>query len=157
HLVRTIRLDVAYDGTEFHGWQAQPGLRTVQGVLEESLAEILGESARVTGAGRTDAGTHARGQVASFTAETELPAAAFPPLLQRLLPADVEVRGASDRPAGFDARRSAVARRYAYRLLDRSDVLLRRIAWQPRRPLDPARLARATSPLEGTHDCAAFQ
>lgn len=155
--MRTIRLDVAYDGTEFHGWQAQPGLRTVQGVLEESLAEILGEPVRVMGAGRTDAGTHARGQVASFISGTELPASALPPLLRRLLPADVEVRAASDQPAGFDARRSAVARRYAYRLLDRSDVLLGRIAWHPRRPLDREGLARATAPIPGTHDCAAFQ
>ena len=157
NLVRTIRLDVAYDGTEFHGWQTQPGLRTVQGVLEETLAELLGESVRVTGAGRTDAGTHARGQVASFTTETRLPTTALVPLLKRRLPADVAVHAASDQSSGFDARHSAVARRYAYRLLDHSDVLWRRIAWFPRRALDFQGLARAVAPLEGTHDCAAFQ
>jgi tRNA pseudouridine38-40 synthase len=157
HLVRTIRLDVAYDGTEFHGWQTQPGLRTVQGVLEEALEQALGEPVRLTGAGRTDAGTHARGQVASFASETSLPASALGPILRRLLPADVEVRGASDEKPEFDARRSAVARRYAYRLLDRSDVLLGRFAWHPRRRLEAEGLARATAPLPGTHDCAAFQ
>ena len=155
--MRTIRLDVAYDGTEFHGWQTQPGLRTVQGVLEEALAEVLHESVRLTGAGRTDAGTHARGQVASFRMRARLPAVALPPVLSRRLPADVTVRGAADCAADFDARRSAVARRYAYRLLDRSDVLWRRIAWFPRRRLDPRGLAQAVAPLEGAHDCAAFQ
>ena len=155
--MRTIRLDVAYDGTEFHGWQSQPGLRTVQGVLEEALARALGEPVRLSGAGRTDAGTHARGQVASFTSETRLPASALAPILRPLLPVDVEVRSAADEPPGFHARRSAVARHYAYRLLDRPDVMLRRFAWFPRRALDARGLEQATAPLPGTHDCAAFQ
>jgi tRNA pseudouridine38-40 synthase len=156
-VVRTIRLDVAYDGTEFHGWQAQAGLRTVQRVLEETLAEVLGEPVSVTGAGRTDAGTHARGQVASFTTEARLPTSALVPVLKQRLPADVMVREASEREAGFDARHSAVARRYAYRLLDQPDVLWQRTAWWPRQPVQPEALAHAVSPLEGTHDCAAFQ
>jgi tRNA pseudouridine38-40 synthase len=155
--VRTIRLDVAYDGTEFHGWQAQTGLRTVQGVLEETLAQVLGEPVSVAGAGRTDAGTHARGQVASFTTEARLPTSALVPVLKRHLPADVMVREAAECEAGFDARHSAVARRYAYRLLDRPDVLWQRIAWWPRRSVRGEALAQAVSPLAGTHDCAAFQ
>jgi len=155
--VRTIRLDVAYDGTEFHGWQAQPGLRTVQGVLEETLAEVLGEPVSVAGAGRTDAGTHARGQVASFTTDAPLPTSALVPVLKQRLPADVIVREAAEREADFHARHSAVARRYAYRLLDQPDVLWQRTAWWPRRQVQPEALARAVAPLEGTHDCAAFQ
>lgn len=155
--MRTIRLDVAYDGTEFHGWQAQPGLRTVQGVLEETLAEVLGEPVSVAGAGRTDAGTHARGQVASFTTDASLPTSALVPVLKQRLPADVIVRAAAEREADFHARHSAVARRYAYRLLDQPDVLWQRTAWWPRRQVQPDALARAVAPLEGTHDCAAFQ
>jgi tRNA pseudouridine38-40 synthase len=140
--VRTIRLDVAYDGTEFHGWQAQTGLRTVQGVLEETLTDVLGEPVSVTGAGRTDAGTHARGQVASFTTEARLPTSALVPVLKRHLPADVMVREAAECDAGFNARHSAVARRYAYRLLDRPDVLWQRTAWWPRGQVHPEALRR---------------
>lgn len=148
---------MAYDGTGFHGWQRQPGLRTVQGALEVALEQVLGEPVALTGAGRTDAGVHARGQVATFRSRTTLPARAIAALVGRRLPADLEVRGAHDAPAGFDARRSARARRYAYRLLDRPDVLLSRIAWHPRRRLDADTLAAAVIPLEGRHDCGAFQ
>jgi tRNA pseudouridine38-40 synthase len=154
--VRILRLDVAYDGTAFHGWQVQPGQRTVQGVLEEALNEVLGEAVRLTGAGRTDAGCHARGQVASFATASRLPARSLAPLLRRHLPDDLQVQVALDATPDFDARRSAEARRYAYRLLDRRDVLLERMAWHPRRALDPARLEAAVRPLQGEHDCAAF-
>jgi tRNA pseudouridine38-40 synthase len=155
--VRTIRLDLAYDGTAFHGWQRQPRLRTVQGVLEAALAEVVREAVAVIGAGRTDAGVHARGQVATFRSSTRLPARAIVALIGRRLPVDLEVWGAADAPEGFDARRSARARRYAYRLLDHADVLWSRIAWHPRRRLDPDALAAAAGPLEGRHDFAAFQ
>lgn len=154
--MRTLRLDVAYDGTGFHGWQVQPELRTVQGVLEDALNEVLKERVRLTGAGRTDAGCHARGQVASFASSTRLPARSLAPMLRRHLPDDVLVLEARDVDSSFDARRSASARRYAYRLLDRRDVLLQRMAWHPRRVLDPGRLEAAVRPLEGEHDCAAF-
>src|SRR5438034_2844201 len=122
--MRTIRLVVAYDGTEFHGWQIQPGQRTVQGVMEGALREVLGheEPPRVTGAGRTDAGVHARGQVASFACVSVLPSKAWVPLLNRSLPADVRVRAAAEAPAEFHARHSARERRYAYRVLERDDV-----------------------------------
>ncbi len=155
--MRTIRLDVAYDGSDFHGWQAQPDLRTVQGVLEDGLQAVLGERVRLSGAGRTDAGCHARDQVASFVTTSGLAVEAIAPLLRRHLPADLDVRGAYPCAPGFDARRGAVARRYAYRLLDRPDVLMQRFAWHPRRRLDPAALAAAVRPLEGRHDCRSFQ
>ena len=154
--MRTLRLDVAYDGTGFHGWQIQPDQRTVQGVLEDALNEVLGERVRLTGAGRTDAGCHARGQVASFATGSSLPARSIAPMLRRHLPEDVIVREAREASPDFDARRSARGRRYAYRLLDRPDVLLQRMAWHPRRPLDGDRLSSAVRPLEGEHDCAAF-
>jgi tRNA pseudouridine38-40 synthase len=100
---------------------------------------------------------HARGQVASFRADLALPIAALRPVLNAQLPEDVRVRDAAEVADEFDARRSATARRYSYRLLDREDVLLRRIAWHPRIAVDPDRLVRAMRPLEGDHDCAAFQ
>ena len=155
--MRGLKLVVAYDGAGFEGWQRQPGRRTVQGVMEAHLSEVLKEPVTVTGAGRTDAGCHARGQVASLTTASPLPVRALAPLLNRRLPADVRVREATETEPGFDARRSAIARRYAYRLLWEDDLLLSRIAWHPRHPFDADGLARATAPLEGRHDFAAFQ
>ena len=154
----TFKLTLAYDGTAFHGWQRQPGRRTVQGELERSLARVLGvEEVTVAGAGRTDAGVHARGQVASFRSETTLPARAFPPLLARELPRDVRALHAEEAPESFHARHSARARRYAYRLLAAPDVLRERHAWAPPRLPPLAALRAAAVPLLGTHDCSAFQ
>ena len=149
---------LAYDGTEFDGWQIQPGRRTVQGVVEDALREALEEDdVKLAGAGRTDAGVHARGQVASFRSGTRLPARALAPRLSRRLPGDVRVRAAEEVDPGFHARHSARARRYAYRVLAHDDVLAGRFAWWPRRPLDRDALARAVRPLEGEHDCSAFR
>ncbi len=140
--LKTFRLVIGYDGTEFHGWQVQPGARTVQGEIERVLQELLQlESLRIHGAGRTDAGVHARGQVASFECETALPAAAI----------------AAEAPAGYQAGLSARARCYAYRLLERDDVPWRRFAWRPALRWDAGGLARATEALEGEHDFAAFE
>jgi tRNA pseudouridine38-40 synthase len=156
-----VRLDLAYDGTAFGGWAAQPGRRTVQGALEEALGVLLRAPApRVTVAGRTDAGVHARGQVA----HVDLPAgvAGDRLLLRRvngLLPDDVCVRAAGLAPAGFDARFSAVWRRYRYRIADGPGVVdpLRRhdtLSWP--RELDLALLQHGSTPLIGEHDFAAF-
>lgn len=156
--MRTFRLTVAYDGTAFHGWQVQPGRRTVQGVIEEALAEVMeGGDIRIAGAGRTDSGVHARGQVASFRADTHLPPRAFAPRLNRILPGDVRVVDAAEAPETFHARHSARGRRYAYRLLAAPDLLLSRIAWFAGERPDPAALERATRPLEGEHDCRSFE
>ena len=157
-----MRLDLGYDGTAFAGWAAQPGLRTVQGVLEEALG-VLTRTApgpALTVAGRTDAGVHARGQVAHV--DLTAPAAADPLLLRRLnglLPADVRVHGAAAAPDGFDARFSALWRRYRYRIADRPEAVdpLRRtdtLAWP--RSLDLARLQTAAAALVGEHDFAAY-
>jgi tRNA pseudouridine38-40 synthase len=162
------RLDLAYDGTDFAGWARQPKLRTVQGTLEAALATVLRlPSVSVVAAGRTDAGVHARGQVC----HVDLPdqagiGGADEPLattvwrrLDRLLPDDVRVTSVSEAPEGFDARFSAVWRRYAYRICDdprRIDPLRRRevLAW-PRR-LDDEAMNDAARPLLGTHNFAAF-
>ena len=173
-----LRIDLAYDGSGFHGWAAQPGLRTVQGEVEQALAVALrrrtpsGELLRVpvVCAGRTDTGVHARGQVLHVdTTAAELAASAGrspePPLeaLQRrlggILPPDVVVRRVDEAPAGFDARFSATWRRYVYRVADRPaslDPLTRAhvLAWS--RPLSLDALAEASAPLVGLHDFAAF-
>lgn len=156
--MRTFRLIVAYDGTAFHGWQVQPSQRTVQGVLANALESVLEvPPLRLTGAGRTDAGVHARGQVVSFESETRLPARAVGSLLARRLPRDVRVCDAVEADAGFSARHSALARRYAYRLLRNDDVLWARFSWKPMRWPDAEALAHATEPLEGERDFTALQ
>jgi tRNA pseudouridine38-40 synthase len=156
--MRTLSLVIAYDGTEFHGWQVQDGPRTVQGEVQAALRIVLDEAdVALEGAGRTDAGVHARGQVASFRTRANLPARALPPLVNRRLAADVRVRGADERAPDFSARRSARARRYSYQLLDRDDVLLGRYGWHPPRAVPCDGLERATRVLEGEHDCSAFR
>ena len=157
-----LRLDVAYDGTEYSGWASQPGRRTVQDVLEGALGTVLRHPVRVACAGRTDAGVHARGQVCHTDVPVEAWAALGPSLLVRLagvLPPDVRVAAATEAPAGFDARFSATRRRYAYRVADTPygvDPLLRRNVLWHRRPLDVGRMNAAAAALLGEHDFAAF-
>jgi tRNA pseudouridine38-40 synthase len=159
-----VRIDLSYDGTEFSGWAAQPGRRTVEGVLSETLGHVLRlpEAVRLTVAGRTDSGVHARGQVA----HADVPAAAWAAhsdaVLRRLgraLPPDIRVRSIDVAPDGFNARFSALWRRYAYRICDepaRADPLRRRdTLWHPR-ALDLAAMNEAASLLLGEHDFAAF-
>jgi len=156
--MENFRLRVAYDGTGFHGWQRQPGQRTVQAVLEDALAALLGvEEITLHGAGRTDAGVHARGQAASFRARTTIPAGALRYALAPRLPRDVRVLESARAAADFDARRSAVARCYSYRLLRAEDPLQERFAWRPRRWPEPDALEAATGVLEGRHDFSSFR
>lgn len=166
-----IRLDFAYDGTDFSGWARQPGLRTV----EEELAAGLGTVLRVappqlTVGGRTDAGVHARGSVCHLEVADEVwgsvpgrtdrtPGAALPTRLRGVLPADIVVRAATEVPSAFDARFSALRRRYSYRICDRPeqlDPLRRRDTVVVRRPLDVAAMDAAARTLEGLRDFAAF-
>jgi tRNA pseudouridine38-40 synthase len=166
-----IRIDLAYDGSQFHGWAAQPRLRTVQGVLEAALATALRVSeVSVVCAGRTDTGVHARGQVAHFDAEpdvlTEAAGRSALPLLDSLvrrlngiLPADLRIRRATEVPAEFDARFSALWRRYAYRIADTPenvDPLVRGHVTRWPRPLDLAAMNAAAVDLVGLHDYASF-
>jgi len=156
--MESYRLRVAYDGTEFHGWQRQPECRTVQGVLEVALAALLEvEEVTVHGAGRTDAGVHARGQVASFRAETPIPGVALKHALGPRLPRDVRVLASAVAAADFDARRSALARRYSYRLLRAEDPLEERFALRPRRWPQAAALEAATRVLEDRRDFSSFR
>jgi len=168
-----VRLDLGYDGTAFSGWATQPGLRTVEQTLGEGLARILRQPAdavRLVVAGRTDAGVHASGQVAHVDVpevawlalpgrSTADPGASLVRRLGGVLPKDVRVHGAGLAPSGFDARFSALRRRYAYRVSDdpagvpplrRHDVL------DHRRPLDLAAMNEASAALVGLHDFAAY-
>lgn len=156
-----LRLDLAYDGTGFSGWASQPGRRTVQQTVEESLATVLRQAERptLTVAGRTDAGVHARGQVA----HVDLPPAALPDIatlarrLRGVLPDDVVLIRLSVAAPGFDARFSARARHYEYRVADTVRDPLRRtdtVAWD--RPLDEAAMDLAARSLVGEHDFAAY-
>ena len=157
--MRRLRLTVEYDGTDFAGWQLQPHARSVQGVIEATLARVTGVEARVTGAGRTDAGVHARGQVAHFDTATRLSNADLRRALNAELDADVAIVDLRAAPQSFDARRDAAMKRYVYRILTRRDAspLRRRSVWQVRQPLDLDAMALAAGGLEGTHDFAAFR
>ena len=153
----TVRLDLAYNGTGFAGWAAQPGERTVQEEIEAALERVLGTRPRLTVAGRTDAGVHAWGQVASFDTEAELPRS-FDRALNAVTPDDIAVWGAAVAEQGFDARRDARSRTYCYRVLaapapspfERGLSLF----WPHR--LYPAMLERCAEAVVGTHDFTAF-
>ena len=155
--VRTVRLNIEYDGTSFRGWAAQPGLRTVQGELEAALGTVLREPVQLTVAGRTDSGVHALGQVASFVTSSEVKE----DLTRRLNgvgPEDIAVTAASVVKDGFDARHSAKSRSYRYRLLVRSapsPFEQGRALWWPHR-LDLDALKACAAALLGNHDFTAF-
>jgi tRNA pseudouridine38-40 synthase len=151
-----LRLIVAYDGTDFRGFARQPGERTVQGVLEEALARVLGAAPRLSAAGRTDAGVHAEGQVVSFEADGD------PDRVQRsvngMLAPEVVVVRAARAPAGFDARRSATAREYRYRIRAGAvpSPFTARYEWHRPGEYGLGRMRRAARLLEGEHDFASF-
>jgi tRNA pseudouridine38-40 synthase len=149
----TARLLIEYDGRDFAGWAAQPGLRTVQGELERALATVLRQPVALTVAGRTDAGVHARGQVASHAGEPALVRA-----LNGLLPQDVAVLASEPAPDGFDARRDARGRTYRYRVHTRRQrsVFERGRALRWGLPLDRDALDACAGALLGKHDFTAF-
>ena len=148
---------LAYDGTDYHGWQIQPGARTVQGVVLDA-ARRLAADAKVIGASRTDAGVHALRQVASLTVSTGLAVRVILRALNAALPHDVRAREVREAPRGFDARRAALGKRYVY-LIDNAAVrnpLLARYAWHVPGALDVAAIRRALVPLRGRRDFGAF-
>jgi len=166
-----IRIDLAYDGGGFHGWALQPGLRTVQGEFQAALATALRvEAAWVTVAGRTDTGVHARGQVTHCDVDDDAlarsagratvgPMEALVRRLNGILPDDIRVHRALEAPDGFDARFSAISRRYTYRVADRPaayDPLTRGHVLHWPRPLDLAAMNAAAVDLLGLHDFTSF-
>jgi tRNA pseudouridine38-40 synthase len=154
-----LRLHISYDGRDFSGWAKQTDLRTVQGELERVLGHLYGVPVEVTCAGRTDSGVHARGQVAHM----DVPAGVADTLdlrrINRALPDDVRLKGLDHAPDGFDARFSALWRRYTYRVCDSRlgpDPLDRHVTLRWTRPLDLERMNTAAQALLGEHDFAAF-
>jgi tRNA pseudouridine38-40 synthase len=149
---------LAYDGTGFHGWQTQPDVATVQGKLVEAARPLFEGQVRVVGASRTDAGVHALGQTVALTADSALPPAAVLAALNARLPREIRVVAATEAAVGFDARRAARGKRYAY-LIDNGPVpspLLLRYAWHVPEPLDLGGVRVALAALRGRHDFGAF-
>ncbi|MBI3469063.1 MAG: tRNA pseudouridine(38-40) synthase TruA [Planctomycetes bacterium] len=155
----TFKLLLAYDGTDFAGWQWQQGSRTVQGALEEAWQSVTGESIRVVASGRTDAGVHALGQVVGIRSQTLLSADVLQRALNAELPRDVAVLGSDRVSDDFHAIRDAVRKRYRYVVDDGPvpDVLARRYAWYSPKPLDVDAMQHAAQALLGRHDFTSYQ
>lgn len=156
--MRCFKATIEYDGSDFHGFQWQTGVRTVQGALEEALHKRIGCTVAVAGAGRTDAGVHALGQVVSFQAETRIPMERLAPALNSLLPRDVSVRRVEEVGPAFHARFSASSRAYVYLVLNRgtpSALWGRYLAFVPEN-LDIRAMQTAANLLVGEQDFAAF-
>jgi tRNA pseudouridine38-40 synthase len=153
-----VRLVLEYDGTDFYGWQKQSGLRTVQGTVEEAISKISREKPKLIGSGRTDAGVHARGQVANFLTDASLTPREWLKALNAHLPPDVAVLRADRAPEEFHARYSAVGRIYEYRVLQRKvrSPLELRFAWHVPSPLDLAAMRKASGLLRGGNDFTSF-
>jgi tRNA pseudouridine38-40 synthase len=157
-LVRRIRITLAYDGTDFHGWQIQPGLPTIQGVLEEIVGIVEGKPVHVAGSGRTDAGVHAQAQVASFSLENPIPPENLQRALNRLLPPAIRIVDCAEAPPEFHARFNAVAKTYRYTI--RRSTICPPFEWRYVHhypyPLDEAAMIAAATVFEGEHDFRAF-
>jgi|FaiFalFF_MnMetaG_3_1042247.scaffolds.fasta_scaffold00171_20 tRNA pseudouridine38-40 synthase len=153
-----IALVLEYDGSLFAGWQVQPRARTVQGEVQKALEQVMGMPVKVYGAGRTDAGAHALGQVAAFTAPYRYPPAVVQRALNARLSPDIRVVGAYTVPLDFDPRRHALRRQYRYLVWNRREPspFWRRFSFHYPHPLDLPAMARAATLLEGTRDFASF-
>jgi tRNA pseudouridine38-40 synthase len=156
---RTLKLTIAYDGTEFHGFQRQANAVTIQQVLEERLAKIFGHPVKVTGAGRTDAGVHAYGQVVSLKTTGSIPTDRVAVAARSVLPDAIVVTAAEEAPAGFNARYAAKSKIYLYRLHsgDAPDPFLRNYAWHMAETPDAAAMDAAARLVVGRHDFSAFR
>lgn len=160
-MFRNIKLILEYDGTNYHGWQSQSGSSTptIQETLEAAIGKIAGERTKTTSSGRTDAGVHALAQVANFPCTVSLPAHAWMPALNRLLPEDIRVLSAEEVPPDFHARFSAKGKTYRYQILNRRapSALHRNRAWHVDRRLNVSAMRRAGTALVGRHDFSAFR
>jgi tRNA pseudouridine38-40 synthase len=156
--MRNIKLVLAYDGSEFFGWQVQPDTATVQGTLASAIGRLTSEKVLPQGSGRTDAGVHALAQVASFTTESPIPAENLGKALNDILPASIRVLEVTEAPPEFHARKSARAKTYRYRML-RSPIcppFLARYVWHYPYPLDEDAMRRAAGLVAGEHDFTSF-
>ncbi|MBQ2888971.1 MAG: tRNA pseudouridine(38-40) synthase TruA [Clostridia bacterium] len=154
----TFKLTMAYDGTNYHGWQRQKNGITVQEVLEDVLTEIAGESVVVTGCSRTDAGVHARIYVCSFTMQTTIPADKIPFVLNTKLPPDIRAYKCEVMHEGFNARFETVTKAYEYKIVNApfQNPLMRNFAWHYPIKLDIDKMRNAAKIIQGKHDFASF-
>jgi tRNA pseudouridine38-40 synthase len=157
--MRNIKLTLSYDGTDYSGWQTQPGCRTVQETLEKAIAVLTGETVHANASGRTDAGVHAVGQVVNFFSNTHHPPEVLRSAINAHLPADAVIREAADVPEAFDANRDAKRKLYRYVIHDGpvADPFLRRYYHQSRHRLDTGAMSRAAECLKGRHDFHSFE
>lgn len=156
--LRRLRFQVAYDGTDFHGWQVQPGLPTIQGTLEGVISGIEGKAVHVAGSGRTDAGVHAFAQVAAVTLENPIPPDNFRRAVNRLLPYTIRIRAVEETALDFHPRFEAKRKTYEYRIF-REEVcppFSRRFVYHHPYPLNEAAMIDAARLFEGKHDFTAF-
>jgi tRNA pseudouridine38-40 synthase len=156
---RNLKLTLEYDGTLYHGWQRQKNAPTIQETVENALTRLTGEAIRVIGSGRTDAGVHALGQVASFHTGSALPLSAFLNGLNALLPVDIAILEVTEAPREFHARKLARAKTYTYSILNRSirSPLNQYYSWWISQPLDLMAMREAAAVLQGEHNFKAFQ
>jgi len=159
--VKNILLKIAYDGSGFHGWARQPGLRTVQGVLEETLGTLLGAPVSLEGTSRTDAGVHALSQYATLRGDFHIPAGRIPPAANNRL-SDACILSAEEKPKGFHARFSAIGKKYLYRFAiapetQKAAVFLRNYAYLLAKRPNVDNMVEAAGKIVGTHDFASFQ
>jgi tRNA pseudouridine38-40 synthase len=152
------KLTLAYEGTDFFGWQVQPDRATIQGELADAVERVTGERVLPQGSGRTDAGVHARGQVASFALNAPIPAENLRRALNRTLPESIRVLSAEPAPADFHARHSVKAKTYEYRIFcgEICPPWTARFAWAIQWTLDPMRLQAAAQVVAGSHDFTSF-
>ena len=156
--MRNLAIQIAYDGSDFHGWQIQPNQTTIQGLLQSVLGELEGAPVAIQGSGRTDAGVHAFAQVASFEFANPIPLENLPKAMNRLLPASIRVLAARQVPAEFHARRSATAKTYEYRI-HRAEICSpfeSRYSFALPYPLDEAAMIAAAARFAGEHDFQAL-
>ncbi|HKW19452.1 MAG TPA: tRNA pseudouridine(38-40) synthase TruA [Terriglobales bacterium] len=156
--MRNLKLTLAYDGTDFSGWQVQPGAETVQGTLASMIGRITGENVLPQGSGRTDAGVHALGQIATFQTNSSIPAVNLVIALNDVLPAAIRVIAAEEAAAEFHARKSARGKTYRYRIFREAicSPFLARYVWHYPYPLDEEAMQQAAPLVEGEHDFTSF-
>lgn len=156
--MRRIRINVAYDGTNYHGWQVQPDLPTVQGVIQNVLEQIEGAPVHLDGSGRTDAGVHALAQVAAFNLSNPIPCENLRKAMNRLLPREIRVISVEPAPADFHPRYDALAKTYEYRILraETCPPFDRLYVYHHPFPLDEACMTELAGRIEGEHDFSAF-
>jgi len=156
--LRSLKLVLAYDGTDFSGWQVQPGLPTIQGTLASAIGRLTGENVLPQGSGRTDAGVHALAQVATFATTSPIPVENWEKALNGTLPAAIRVLSVEETPPDFHARKSAKAKTYEYRMF-RGPICPpfdARYVWHYPYPLDEGAMIAAASVVEGEHDFTSF-